>query len=82
MIEVRDHGPGVPEDMLARLFDPFVRVGESRDRASGGYGLGLAIAQRAIQLHGGEISARNVRDGGLAVRIRLPAGVGDAASQE
>ncbi len=72
LVQVRDHGPGVAEDMLARLFDPFVRVGDARDRASGGYGLGLAIAKRAIQLHGGEISARNHAEGGLTVSIRLP----------
>jgi len=74
LLQVRDHGPGVPEHMLARLFDPFVRVGDARDRASGGYGLGLAIAQRAIQLHGGEIAARNHPQGGLSVSIRLPTG--------
>jgi two-component system sensor histidine kinase CpxA len=72
LVQVRDQGPGVPDDMLARLFDPFVRVGDARDRASGGYGLGLAIAKRAIQLHGGEIMARNHAEGGLAVSIQLP----------
>ena len=72
IIQVHDHGPGVPEDMLTRLFEPFVRIGEARDRKSGGYGLGLAIAKRAIQLHGGEISASNEIRGGLKVRIQLP----------
>jgi two-component system sensor histidine kinase CpxA len=72
LIQVRDHGPGVPEDMLTKLFEPFVRVGDARDRDSGGYGLGLAIAKRAIRLHGGEILASNEPDGGLNVRIRLP----------
>ncbi len=72
-IRVYDHGPGVPEDMLTRLFEPFVRVGDARDRMSGGYGLGLAIAERAVRLHGGDISARNQPGGGLAVTIRLPA---------
>jgi two-component system sensor histidine kinase CpxA len=70
-IRVRDHGPGVPEADLQRLFEPFVRVGEARDRASGGYGLGLAIADRAVRLFGGEITARNEPDGGLGVLIRL-----------
>lgn len=73
VISVRDRGPGVPENMLARLFEPFVRVGDARDRNSGGYGLGLAIAERAVRLHGGEISACNLADGGFAVTIRLPA---------
>ena len=71
-IMVRDHGPGVPEEMLRRLFEPFVRVGDARDRASGGYGLGLAIAQKAIRLHGGDVSALNARGGGLLVSVRLP----------
>ena len=72
LIKIRDHGPGVPESMLGRIFDPFVRVGQARDRGSGGYGLGLAIARRSIELHGGEISAANHPDGGLQTTIRLP----------
>lgn len=71
--QVRDRGPGVPQEMLARLFEPFVRVGDARDRSSGGYGLGLAIAERAVRLHGGDISARNEPSGGLNITIRLPA---------
>jgi len=71
-VRVRDHGPGITEEMLDRVFDPFVRVGEARDRGSGGYGLGLAIAKRAILLHGGEIAAANHPDGGLEITIRLP----------
>jgi two-component system sensor histidine kinase CpxA len=72
LITIHDHGPGVPEDMLPRLFDPFVRVGEARDRQTGGYGLGLAIAERAIRLHGGMIEAENAPGGGLIVCVRLP----------
>jgi two-component system sensor histidine kinase CpxA len=72
VITVRDHGPGVPDHMLEKLFEPFVRVAESRDRQSGGYGLGLAIAERAIRLHGGDITAANEEGGGLRVVIRLP----------
>lgn len=72
-IHVRDHGPGVPEEMIPRLFEPFVRVGDDRDRGSGGHGLGLAIAERAARLHGGEILARNEPGGGLSVSIHLPA---------
>lgn len=71
-IRVRDHGPGIPDPMLDRIFDPFVRVGDARDRGSGGYGLGLAIAQRSIALHGGEIDADNHPDGGLQIIIMLP----------
>ena len=73
IIQVEEHGSGVPEAMLHSIFEPFVRVGEARDRASGGYGLGLAIAARAIQLHRGEVTAVNRRTGGLAVVLRLPA---------
>jgi two-component system sensor histidine kinase CpxA len=72
VVTVRDHGPGVPVDMLARLFEPFVRVSEARERASGGYGLGLAIARKAIRAHGGEVFARNEPSGGLAVVVALP----------
>jgi two-component system sensor histidine kinase CpxA len=71
MLTVRDHGPGVPETDLERIFEPFYRVSESRDRASGGAGLGLSIAERTVKLHGGTIQAANTGDG-LLVTIRLP----------
>ena len=71
-IKVRDHGPGIPDKMLENIFEPFVRVSEARDRQSGGYGLGLAIVERAIRLHDGEITASNQSDGGLCIHIRLP----------
>lgn len=73
LITVRDHGPGVPEDTLASLFNPFFRVAESRDRHSGGMGIGLTITDRAVRLHGGQVSAKNAPDGGLIVEISLPA---------
>jgi two-component system sensor histidine kinase CpxA len=73
-ISVRDHGPGIPQDMLTRIFEPFARVGEARDRQSGGYGLGLAIADRAVRLHGGSIRATNNPNGGATLRIELPCG--------
>lgn len=72
VITVRDHGPGIAADHLDRVFEPFFRASESRDRASGGYGLGLAIARRAVELHGGTIGAANDPGGGLRVIIRLP----------
>jgi two-component system sensor histidine kinase CpxA len=71
-IRIRDYGPGVPEEMLPRLFEPFVRVDDARDRSRGGFGLGLAIAQKAIRLHGGKVTARNEPDGGLSMLITLP----------
>lgn len=70
-ISVRDFGPGVPEEQLSRLFRPFYRIEEARDRRSGGSGLGLAIAERAIRTHEGRISASNSQPG-LTVDIFLP----------
>jgi len=70
-IVVRDHGPGVPATALQEIFRPFYRVDDARDREAGGVGLGLAIAQRAIHLHGGTVEAVNEPDGGLVVRIIL-----------
>jgi len=71
LVDVRDHGPGVPEDALPRLFDAFYRVEKSRDSSSGGIGLGLSIARRALELHKGSIRARNAHPG-LEVEIELP----------
>jgi two-component system sensor histidine kinase CpxA len=71
-LSICDQGPGIPEAMLEKIFDPFVRVGEARDRKSGGYGLGLAIAQRAVELHGGHISANNRTPQGLCIEIAIP----------
>jgi two-component system sensor histidine kinase CpxA len=70
VVTVSDSGGGVPEEELANLFRPFYRVGEARERKTGGIGLGLAIAERAIQAHGGTITARN-ENGGLSVEITL-----------
>jgi len=72
LISVRDFGPGVPEEALTKLFVPFYRVAEARDRQSGGTGIGLAITDRAVRLHGGTVSARNATGGGLLIEIRLP----------
>ncbi|MDX2152941.1 MAG: ATP-binding protein [Bryobacteraceae bacterium] len=71
-VRVRDHGPGVPEEELTRIFDPFYRVEADRNRqAGGGAGLGLSIAKRAVELHHGTIAARNAGPG-LEVTIELP----------
>ena len=72
-VVVRDFGPGVPPEALSSIFEPFFRVEGDRSRESGGVGLGLAIAQRAVGIHGGRIAARNARPG-LAVEIVLPGG--------
>jgi signal transduction histidine kinase len=70
-IEIRDHGPGVPEEQLSQIFRPFFRVDDSRNGSTGGVGLGLAIATRALSLHHGWIEAKNA-DPGLLVTIGLP----------
>ena len=77
---VRDHGPGVPDSELQHIFEPFYRVGEARERSSGGVGLGLSIADRTIKLHGGTIRAENVNDG-LLITIGIPLSVAPAAVQ-
>jgi len=71
IVTVRDHGPGVPDSELQHIFEPFYRVGEARERSSGGVGLGLSIADRTIKLHSGCIRAENVNDG-LLITISLP----------
>ncbi|HEA26155.1 MAG TPA: two-component sensor histidine kinase, partial [Ectothiorhodospiraceae bacterium] len=71
-ISVEDQGPGVPEESLDRLFEPFARVAEARDRNSGGYGLGLAITGRTLIAHGGDAKAENRSEGGLRVTLTLP----------
>jgi two-component system sensor histidine kinase CpxA len=70
-ILVRDRGPGVPAAALERIFEPFYRIAESRDRDSGGEGIGLAITARVMKAHGGSAKAAN-RHGGLEVRLSLP----------
>lgn len=76
VIVVRDHGAGVPEQELGKLFQPFSRIGDARDRTSGGYGLGLAISRQAVESHGGTITAANAEGGGLMVTLRLPLAAG------
>ena len=71
VIRIRDRGPGVPDAMLASIFEPFVRADAARARNQGGVGLGLAIARRAIQAQHGRIQADNHPQGGLLVTIRL-----------
>jgi two-component system, OmpR family, sensor histidine kinase CpxA len=71
-ILVLDRGDGVPQECLAHLFEPFYRVSEARDLRTGGFGLGLAIAQRAARLHGGKITPRNRYGGGLEILIEFP----------
>jgi two-component system, OmpR family, sensor histidine kinase CpxA len=72
VIRVTDRGPGVPKEALDKLFRPFYRLDDSRGRQTGGVGLGLAITERAVRLHGGTVQASNRPEGGLMVEIRLP----------
>ncbi len=72
-IEVRDRGPGIPEDQLDAVIEPFYRLEPSRNRDTGGTGLGLAIAQRLTSALGGELTLANRPDGGLAATLTLPA---------
>lgn len=71
-VTIRDRGPGVPAEHLERIFEPFHRVGEARDRDSGGYGIGLAITARVVKLHDGHVTATNADGGGLQVAVLLP----------
>ncbi|MEZ5498496.1 MAG: ATP-binding protein [Steroidobacteraceae bacterium] len=74
-ITISDQGPGVPEQELQKIFEPFHRVAGARERSSGGEGIGLAITARVVATHGGTVSAANASEGsGLIVTIMLPAG--------
>jgi two-component system, OmpR family, sensor histidine kinase CpxA len=72
LINVTDYGPGVPEESLEKIFQPFYRIDDARGRSTGGVGLGLAITDQAVRLHGGSVTASNLPEGGLSVVIRLP----------
>lgn len=71
-ISVCDRGPGIPPDQLSRVLEPFYRVEDSRNAASGGVGLGLSIAQTVAHAHGGQLLLRNLQGGGLDVMLNLP----------
>jgi signal transduction histidine kinase len=71
-VTIDDSGPGIPEDRLKDVFRPFVRLEESRNRDSGGAGLGLAIARSVVLAHGGTIVLSNRKEGGLRALVRLP----------
>lgn len=72
IISVRDHGSGVSQEALEKIFRPFYRTEDARDRQSGGgTGLGLAITERAVRLHGGTVKASNAPGGGLSVEMKL-----------
>lgn len=72
IVEVIDQGPGLSGDELARVFEPFYRGDSSRNRATGGIGLGLTIVQTAVRHHGGTVALTNRPGGGLRARVTLP----------
>ena len=71
-IFIRDHGPGIPEADRERVFEPFVRLEPSRNRDSGGSGIGMAISRNIARWHQGDIYLDNAIDGGLIAELRLP----------
>lgn len=72
VIRVEDDGPGIPDDMLGEVLQPFVRIDGARTRNTHGMGLGLPIAHDAIQLEGGSLTLSNQEGGGLCATVRLP----------
>jgi len=72
LIYVDDEGPGIPEEMMGQVFEPFHRIESSRNRETGGVGLGLAVVRSIIQGHGGNVTLANRPEGGLRVTVELP----------
>jgi two-component system sensor histidine kinase CpxA len=72
VLEISDRGPGIPEGELSSIFQPFYRVDRARSAETGGFGVGLAIAERAVKLHHGEMRAYNRAGGGTTIRLQLP----------
>jgi signal transduction histidine kinase len=71
-IRIRDHGPGIPDSELEKVFEPFFRLETSRSRETGGTGLGLSIARNIAQTHGGDVRLHNHEGGGLEATLTLP----------
>jgi signal transduction histidine kinase len=72
IVSIRDFGPGVPSDSIESVFRPYFRLDKSRNRSTGGVGLGLTVAQSIVHSHGGDITLKNRAGRGLEVRIVLP----------
>ncbi len=81
LIRVRDHGPGIPQEVLPHVFDRFYKASASRPRSEGS-GLGLSIALENAHIHGGEITAANSPEGGAVFTLRLPVGIPAAGPAE
>ena len=69
---IADQGPGVAEEQLEEIFAPFTQADHSRSHASGGYGIGLAMVKRILNMHHGEVKASNIEDAGLSVQWTWP----------
>lgn len=74
MIYIDDDGPGIPEEKIETMFEPFLRGDASRNRATGGSGLGLTLARAIAREHGGDIILKNRENGGLRATLCLPVG--------
>jgi signal transduction histidine kinase len=72
IFRVKDDGPGIPEELLERVLEPYYRVEGSRSKATGGIGLGLSIARDIAQAHGGDLRLRNIAGGGLEATVSVP----------
>jgi signal transduction histidine kinase len=72
VLTMLDEGPGIPQEQLDAVFRPFIRVDKSRNRRTGGFGLGLTIARNIARSLGGEIRLSNNQGGGLKTELRLP----------
>ena len=72
-LRVEDDGPGIPEESQEAVFQPFRRLEVSRNRETGGVGLGLPIARNILRAHGGDVVLRNRAEGGLSAEVTLPA---------
>jgi signal transduction histidine kinase len=72
VVEIDDNGPGIPHADIDRVFEPFFRREPSRNRQTGGIGLGLAVVRSIARGHGGDVTLMNRRDGGLTARVQLP----------
>jgi signal transduction histidine kinase len=71
-IDIEDSGPGIPAELMESVFEPFRRLETSRNRETGGSGLGLSIARNIIRAHGGDILLQNLAAGGLRASVTLP----------
>jgi signal transduction histidine kinase len=76
IVRVSDDGPGIPATDQASIFEPFYRVDRSRSRKTGGYGLGLSIAKRVVEAHGGTLTVQDNAGRGTTFVVTLPAGAG------